>query len=174
MARTTCAACHREIDATARLCAYCGADPLSGVKTYLIGLGVDAGTPIAAPAPRRAGRFARRRQSLLIASAIAGALIALLGLYEILQHRNKAAVTGATAATLTEIVDVKTPPTDTKPLPLPPMAFQFEGKPEAMRTLILEPGAVKPPEVLAAEREAQVKKLPRGPRATPPAPAPTP
>jgi hypothetical protein len=174
MSKIMCAGCRREIDATARLCAYCGADPVSGAKPELIGLGEEAGTRSTASASSRAGRLARRRQSAFIAIAIAGALIALFGSHQLLRHRNQAAVTGATAATLTEIVDLKTPPSDTKPLPMPSMAFRFEGQPQGMRTLILEPGALKPPEVLAAERDAQLKKLPRGSRPNPPALAPTP
>ena len=46
---------------------------------------------------------------------------------------------------MTEVTDVSDQGDENKPLPMPAMQFQYDGRPKAMRTYIVEPGAAPPP-----------------------------
>ena len=69
--------------------------------------------------------------------------------------------------------DLSTQQDETKPVPMPDLKYQYEGRPQAMRTFIIESGAVTPPEVVAeqqaAAQAAAAKKQQAKPQQPPPA-----
>lgn len=153
--RLACAACHREIDTAARLCPYCGADPRTGEK-----LDTDEVLQREFKKPRQLTpsenvlEYARQRQGVVVAFAIAAVVLALVGLHQYATHRNETAVLSSNAVPLAEVTDIG-PQQDTQPLtPMPELQFKYDGRPQAMRTFVVEPGAVTPPEVVAAQQAA--------------------
>jgi hypothetical protein len=153
--RLACAACHREIDTAARLCPYCGADPRTGEK-----LDTDEVLQREFKKPRQLTpsenvlEYARQRQGVVVAFAIAGVVLALVGLHQYATHRNETAVSNSNAVPLAEVTDIG-PQQDAQPLtPMPELQFKYDGRPQAMRTFVVEPGAVTPPEVVAAQQAA--------------------
>lgn len=142
--RIVCVACSHEIDAAAKLCPYCGADPRSGAKP-------DTEAILQEMFPQRGGtksdgvmEYARQRQGIL---AVLGALLVVLllaGVHELVSRRNLHAVNAAAAVPLTDVTDLNNQPDETKPQPIPDLQFQYDGRPQTMRTLIVEPGAVAP------------------------------
>ena len=117
--------------------------------------------------------YARQRQGIVIAVTIAVLFLLLTGLHQFVTARNESSVSGAPAVPLTEITDLSNRPDETKPVPMPDLDFQYDGKPEAMRTFIVEPGAVTPPEVQAAQAAAQQAAQPQATPGQPPAPPQT-
>jgi hypothetical protein len=104
--------------------------------------------------------YARRRQGVVLAIGGVIAFLILAGLHQFATMRNASAVAASSAVPLTEVTDLSNRPDETKPRPLPDLDFQYDGRAQAMRTYIIEKGAVTPPEVIAAQQ--------------PPAPAPAP
>ena len=162
--RVACASCHHDIDAAAKLCPYCGADPRTGQKP------VDTQAmlnqmfhPRETSASDTVFEFARQRQGVVIALAVLVAILILAGLHEYVTRRNARDVSAAAAIPLTEVTDLSNQSDENKPLPLPNLAFQFDGHPRTMRTFVVEPGAVTPPEVVAAQQAATVQPAPRAP-----------
>lgn len=147
--RIACVACRHEIDAAAKICPYCGADPRSGEKA-------DTEAVLQQMFPHRGSEksasvidYARQRQGIV---AVLGALVVVLllvGLHEFVSGRNRRAVNAAAAVPLTDVTDLNNQPDETKPQPMPEMQFQYEGRPQTMRTLIVEPGAVPPQQAAA-------------------------
>ena len=139
-----CVACSHEIDAAAKLCPYCGADPRSGAKP-------DTEAILQEMFPRRGEAkrdsvidYARQRQGIV---AVLGALVVVLllvGLHAIVSRRNESAVNAAAAVPLTDVTDLNNQQDESKPQPMPDLQFQYDGRPQTMRTLIVEPGAVAP------------------------------
>jgi hypothetical protein len=186
--RITCVACRHEIDASAKICPYCGADPRTGEKI------VDAQAILAAEFhPRRGSssegvlQYARQRQGVV---AVIGAFVLILVLaavHQYVTHRNQTAVSQASAVPLTDVTDLSNQPDEVKAQQMPDLQFQYDGHPQTMRTFIVEPGAVTPPDVLAAQQAAaqaaqqkaaaaqQAKPAPAAaPAPQPPAPQPQP
>lgn len=169
--RTICAACSHEIDASAKVCPYCGADPRTGEK------GVDTQALLQEEFhPRRVAKsegvlqYARQRQGVI---AVIGGFVLILmlaALHQFITHRNATAVSNAAAVPLTDVTDLSNQPDETKAQAMPELQFQFEGHPQTLRTLIVEPGAVPPPEVVAAQQAAQQAAAPAPP--APPRPTP--
>jgi hypothetical protein len=165
--RITCASCRHDIDAAAKLCPYCGADPRTGQKP------VDTKAMLnemfhpraASSASDTVFEFARQRQGVVIALGVLVAILILAGLHEYVTRRNARDVSAAAAIPLTEVTDLSNQSDENKPLPLPNLEFQFDGHPQTMRTFVVEPGAVTPPDVAAAQQAA-------APQAAQPAPAP--
>jgi hypothetical protein len=154
--RTVCVACRHEIDAAAKLCPYCGADPRSGDKP------VDTQTlieeefhPRKLTASESVIDFARQRQGVVITIAIVVAIVMLAALHQFVTQRNRTAVSGAPAVALTEVTDLSNQPDEANAQPMPELQFQYDGHPQAMRTFLTEPGAVTPPEVVAAQQQQQ-------------------
>src|SRR5437868_1975535 len=88
--------------------------------------------------------YARQRQGIV---AVLGALMVVLllvGLHEVVSRRNEHAVNAAAAVPLTDVTDLSNQSDETKPQPVPDLQFQYDGRPQTMRTLIVEPGAVAP------------------------------
>ena len=143
--RIACAACSHEIDAAAKVCPYCGADPRTGAKI------VDSDAILQEMFPPRQSAksesvidYARQRQGI---TAVIGALVlvlVLVALHGFVSRRNERAVNAAAAVPLTDVTDLSNQPSETKPQPMPDLEFQYDGRPQTMRTLIVEPGAVAP------------------------------
>ena len=155
MSRTTCAACRHDIDASARLCPYCGADPRSGNKP------VDTQTILKEEFSSHRGttsenlmQFARQRQGVVIAAGVMVALLLLMGIHAFVTRRNAQEVSAASAIPLTEVTDLSNQTEENKALPMPGLQYQFDGHPQTLRTFVVEPGAVVPPEVIAAQQQA--------------------
>ena len=143
--RIACAACSHEIDASAKVCPYCGADPRSGAKVVDTEAILQEMFP-----PRQSAKaesvidYARQRQGI---TAVIGALVlvlVLLAVHEFVSRRNERLVNAAAAVPLTDVTDLSNQPNDTKPQAMPELQFQYDGRPQTMRTLIVEPGAVAP------------------------------
>ena len=178
--RIACAACRHDIDAAAKLCPYCGADPRTGQKP------VDTQAmlnemfhPREVSTTDTVFAFARQRQGVVVALAVLVAILILAGLHEYVTRRNARDVSAAAAIPLTEVTDLSNQSDENKPLPLPNLDFQFDGHPQTMRTFVVEPGAVTPPEVGAAQQAAaqtttapQAAPAPAAQPAAPPAAKP--
>jgi len=156
--RIVCASCKHDIDAVARLCPYCGADPRTGTKP------VDTRAVLqemfhprpAITASETVVEFARQRQGIVIALAVGVVILLLAGLHEYVTRRNARDVSAAAAIPLTEVTDLSNQQDENRQLPLPKLDFQFDGHPQTMRTFVVEPGAITPPEVVAAQQTAMV------------------
>jgi hypothetical protein len=163
--RVTCAACSHDIDAAAKVCPYCGADPRSGKKIVdTDALLREEFKPRPVPKSESVFDFARQRQGVVVAFGLAAGILLLFGLHQFATWRNEAIVNNTNAVPLAEVTDVAEPDSQQGP-PMPELKFQFDGHPQTMRTFIVEPGAVTPPEVVAAQQAAA---------ATQPQPAPPP
>jgi hypothetical protein len=149
-----CAACGHAIDAAARMCPYCGADPASGEKS------IDTQQllqEVFHPRPQLSTsesvlEYARHRQGIVILITLVVAFLILAGLHQFVTARNDRDVSNDPAVPLTEITDLSNQHDEAKQLPLPAMDYQHDGRAQTMRTYIIEPGAVTPPEVVAAQQ----------------------
>lgn len=142
----TCVACRRGIDAAARLCPFCGADPESGARMDVKPI-IESHFP---PPPEispleRVAHFFRTRQTLSLALLIlAGAALLALA-HQWIQQRNRIAVAPTPGVTLTEVADLSRQFEERKPVPVPELEFPWEGDAKRMQTFVLEPGAIAPP-----------------------------
>ena len=75
----------------------------------------------------------------------------LAGLHQYATMRNNSVVSKEPAVPLSDIADLSDQPRETQQ-PMPPLTFQYDGRPQAMRTFIVEPGATPPPAKLYPER----------------------
>lgn len=161
MTKVECVACRHRIDASAKLCPYCGADPRSGeryVDTQAILQEVFHPRPVTAS--ESILEYARQRQGLVITLAVAAVVLLLAGLNSFLNHRNATETTDAAAVPLTDVVDTTTPQEQQQPTAMPPLQFQFDGRPQSMRTFIVEPGATPPPQTTTAPPAAAQQPAP--------------
>ena len=147
--RIACAACSHEIDAAAKVCPYCGADPRTGTKA------VDTDAILQEMFPTKVTAksesvidYARQRQGIVAVLGALFVILVLVGLHQFVTRRNAKAVNAAVP--LTDVADLSSQPDETKPQPMPDLKFQYDGRPQTMRTLIVEPGAVPPPQPPAA------------------------
>ena len=146
--KIACAACSHQIDAAAKMCPYCGSDPHTGQKI------VDSNAmlqemfhPRRLTASESVLEYARNRQGIVIAVSVVVLLVVLAALHQYVTMRNQNAVSAAPAVPLSDIADISNQQDTTKPTPMPELNFQYDGNADAMRTFIVEPGAVTPPEV---------------------------
>lgn len=155
--KIACASCRHVIDVAAKICPYCGSNPATGEKV------VDSDRmlqevfqPRETSASESVLDYARQRQGVVITIAALVVFLILGLLHQFVTRRNANAVADAPSVPLTEITDLANRPDETTPVPMPKLDFQFDGRPQTMRTHILEAGAVTPPEVIAAQRAAAV------------------
>lgn len=144
MSRGTCTACRRTIDASARLCPYCGADPLTGERLDTQAVLQEVFRPREITTSETVIEYARQRQGVVIAISVFVAFIILAAFHQYVTMRNTTAVTDAPAVPLSEVTDLTKKAEETTPVPMPKLDFQYDGRPQAMRTFIVEAGAVKP------------------------------
>lgn len=88
--------------------------------------------------------YARQRQGVVVAVSILLAFLVLAGIHQFVTRRNATAVTNSPAIPLTEITDITKQADEAAPKPMPDLEFPYDGRPQAMRTYILEQGAVAP------------------------------
>lgn len=145
MAKAVCAACGHDIDAAARLCPYCGADPRSGEKVVdTQAILQEEFHPRKVSAAEGVLEYARQRQGWVIAIAVLVLILILAGLHEIVIQRNEKNVSDAPAVPLTDVTDLNSQSQETQTLPMPDLQFQYDGNPQTMRTFIVEKGAAQP------------------------------
>lgn len=156
MSKTECVACRHSIDAAARLCPYCGANPATGEKIDTEAVLREVFQPRNVKTSDSILEYARHRQGIVIAIGAFGAFLILAALHQYVTIRNNTAVSSGPAVPLSEIADLSDQSTEVQQLPMPAVEFQFTGQPQKMRTYVVEPGAVTPPEIVAAQQAAQL------------------
>ena len=151
-----CRSCHRQIDAAAKACPFCGADPDTGAKVELKSL-VDSHFPPRAKLTQteRAAQFVRARQGVVITIVAAIGVLLLAGLYQFIAQRNQQQPDDVPPVPLTEISDASQ--SASQELPLPDLKFACDGNPRAMQTYLVEPGAVAPAAPAAAQPATAAK-----------------
>ena len=156
-----CVACRHQIDDAARVCPYCGADPRSGQKTIdTQALLQQVFHPREQTRTEEMLQFARQRQGIVIAVGALVALLLLGAVHQVAIRRNSSAVRDSTGVPLTDVTDLTNQPSEIRQLPMPELTFQYDGRPQTMRTFIVETGAVTPPEVAAAQQQPQQQATP--------------
>jgi hypothetical protein len=186
-----CVACRHEIDAAARICPYCGGDPVTGRRFDSAPI-LQSHFPMRDTAPRaRVAEFMRERQGLVVAGIIVTIVLLVGAAHQMITRRNQALESAAPAVPLTDLADLNQPTEDQKEIPLPDLEFTWTGQPETMEVLLVEPGAVAPAQPVAptgaagpgaqaapgsqpptgpAARQGQPVRPPVGPLARPPRP----
>lgn len=145
MSSGVCKACGRSIDASAKLCPYCGADPATGersVDTQALLQEMFHAKELSTT--ENVLEFARQRQGIVIVVSIFVAFLVLAGLHQFVTLRNANVQTAAAAVPLTEITDVANQKSEVAPVPMPDLDFPYDGRPQTMRTFVVERGAVAP------------------------------
>lgn len=171
--RGTCASCNRTIDAWARLCPYCGANPQTGERMDTQAILQEVFKPREVTTSASVLEYARQRQGAVIAIAAFVVFLLMAGLHQFATMRNATAVTDSPAVPLSELTDITNKPDEAAPVPLPELDFEYGGRPAAMRTYIIERGAITPPEVVAAQQAAAAAAAPK-PATAPPVATPAP
>jgi hypothetical protein len=140
-----CASCGRAIDGAAKLCPYCGADPATGERVVdTQAILQEVFHPREVSTSESVMEFARQRQGIVVVVSLLVAFLLLAAIHQFVTRRNANAVTDAPAVPLTEITDVANQARAATPVPMPALDFPFEGRPQMMRTFIVERGAVAP------------------------------
>lgn len=155
MSSAVCAACRHQIDAAAKLCPYCGANPATGERIDTQALLQEVFQPRTVTKSESVLEYARQRQGIVIVLSLLVAFLLLAGIHQIVMRRNLSNVSDAPAVPLTEVTDLANQKDETAPMSMPDLDFQYEGRPQTMRTFVVELGAVTPPEVIAAQQAAQ-------------------
>ncbi len=178
MSDAVCVKCSHKIDATAKVCPYCGAKAEAGRRP----LPREESQPREPRTGAKIIEFARHRQSIVILAVAVIAILVLGALHRFVTIRNATSVSAKPPVPLTEVTDLSSRDKESQPPPMPALKFQYSGNPAAMRTPIVEAGAVTPPEVVAAQQAAAQKGNPKpatetavpDPPARPPAATPAP
>lgn len=161
-----CVACSHAIDAAARICPYCGADPESGKKVDTRPI-VEAHFPPRGEMTRgqRLLEYFRERQALVVVAVIVTVYLLLGAAHQMVARRNAALEATAPAVPLTELTDLNDPGRQADQLPIPDLEFDYVGNPRTMDVMLIEPGAVAPP-----PDPAQTQTASPGPAQGPPRP----
>ena len=155
MSEIVCTACGHHIDPAARICPYCGADPRTGEKVIdTQAMLQEVFRPREISTSETVIEYARQRQGIVIGVSVVVIFLALALLHQFVTARNDATVSAAPAVPLTEITDLSNQ-ADEKPLPIPDLNFQHDGRPQKMQTFIVEAGAAAPEALAAPEQAAQ-------------------
>jgi hypothetical protein len=177
MSNAVCAACKHPIDAAAKVCPYCGANPETGEKIIdTQAVLQEVFKPRHVTTSESILEFARQRQGIVIAIGVIVAFLIFTFLHQFVTARN-ARTSNSPAVALTDIADLSNQPEENKQQPLPDLQFQTDGRPQVMQTFIVEQGAVTPPEVIAEQQAAAQQQQQQQPQqqqsqqrpATPPA-----
>jgi len=151
MNNVTCVACQHQIDETAKICPYCGADPVSGQKVDTQAIVQEVFQPRQLTRSESILEYARNRQGMLIGAGVVAAFLLLAALKQLATVRYDSAASAGPAVPLTEVADLSQP--EEKPVPMPELKFQYDGDSKRMRTFVVEPGAVTPPEVIQQQTQ---------------------
>lgn len=166
MSKAVCTACGRSIDDAAKLCPYCGANPVTGERVIdTQAILEEVFHPRKISTTESVLEYARQRQGIVVALSIFIGLVVLAALHQFVTARNSTATTASPALSLSEIADQANQPHEA-PQPMPDVKFQFDGRPQTMQTYLVEPGAVAPGQPAAP--------APAQPAAPAPAPPPPP
>jgi hypothetical protein len=156
VSETVCTACRHHIDPAARVCPYCGADPRTGEKVIdTQAMLEEVFRPREISTSETVIEYARQRQGIVIGVSVVVIFLALALLHQFVTARNDAAVSAAPAVPLTEITDLSNQTLGEKPLPIPDLNFQHDGRPQKMQTYIVEAGATAPAETPASPQATQ-------------------
>ena len=183
VSNATCKACGHSIDAAAKLCPYCSANPATGERMDTSAIVQEIFHPREVSTSESVLEFARQRQGIVVVVSLIVGFVILAAIHQFVTARNNSAGSAEAAVPLTEVADVSAAANAATPLPMPELKFQYEGNAKAMRTFIVEHGATTPPEVLAEQQAAQqaaaekaaaaaAKLAPQQPGAANPAAAP--
>lgn len=153
-----CAACGHSIDEAARLCPYCGANPITGSK-------FDPGPLVERhfrarpdlPPHETILEFIRTRQSIVVSLIVLAVALFVFAAHQIISRRNQSTVTDIPAIPLTEVADLSGKPSGQQELALPDLEFEHEGQPRNVRILLVEPGALVPPQPILDSATASRK-----------------
>jgi hypothetical protein len=171
MSESTCASCRRSIDAAAKLCPYCGANPVTGERIDTQAILQEIFRPKDISTGESVLEYARQRQGVVITVSVIVAFLVLAGIHQFVTMRNASAVSDAPAVPLTEIVDSPTEATTAKPVQMPELDFQYSGQAARMRTYIAERGAIAPAPPAPAPGQPVAQPQPAaqpGPQQVPP------
>lgn len=153
MSKAVCAACDRNIDDAAKVCPYCGADPRTGQKLVdNDAMMQEVFRPREISTGESVLEYARQRQGVVVGVTAIVVFAILAALHWFVTTRNQSAVSAAPPVSLTEVADLSNQPKESTDVTMPELTFQYDGRPQAMRTYIIEPGAVTPPEVTATQQ----------------------
>jgi hypothetical protein len=152
--KAVCVVCRHQIDAAAKLCPYCGANPSTGEKMDTQAVLQEVFRPRELTTSESVLEYARQRQGVVITVSAILVFLVLAALHQFVTSRNESAVSTAPPVPLTEVADLSNQPVD-EPVRMPDLKFQYDGRPKAMRTFIVEPGAV-PPQTTTAPAAAPV------------------
>jgi hypothetical protein len=179
MSSAVCAACRRGIDAAARTCPYCGANPVTGERIDTQALLQAVFRPKDLSTSENVIEFARQRQGIVVGVSVLVVFLLLVVAHQFVTRRNASAVSEAPPVPLTEIADLADR-NESRPQPLPELDFHYDGRPQAMRTYIVERGAIAPaapvpagqaqpvpPQQQQPQPQAQPQQPARAPRARP-------
>ena len=154
MSSAVCAACRHSIDAAARICPYCGANPATGEKIDTTAIVQEVFKPKHMTTSESVLEYARHRQGIVIVIGVALAFLILAGLHQYATIRNNTEVANGPAVPLSDVADLSDQPTENQQIAMPDLSFQYDGHPQTMRTYIVEPGAVAPPQNAAPQNGA--------------------
>jgi RNA polymerase subunit RPABC4/transcription elongation factor Spt4 len=171
--KVDCASCGHAIDASAKLCPYCGADPQTGRKFDTTPI-IQSHFPPKVEVPKRAQflEFVKLRQSLVLTALVLVVALMAMVLHQVISRRD-AAEADAPAMPLTELADLSNRSEGSAVLPLPEMEFETEGDVRTVRTLLMEPGAVAPA-ASPAPSPSPAGPVPGSPATAPRRPSPPP
>lgn len=170
--QSTCAACSRTIDASAKLCPYCGANPGTGERLDTQALLQEVFRPREMTTTDNVMEYARQRQGIVVAISVFVGFLIIVGIHQFVTARNAEIASDSPAVPLTELTDVTKKSDDAAPQAMPNLDFQYTGTPKRMRTFVVERGAVTPPEVAAAQAAEAAAKAPAAGTPAPGTPAP--
>lgn len=142
--QSVCTACNRTIDAAARLCPYCGANPSTGERLDTQALLQEVFRPREMTTTDNVMEYARQRQGVVIAISLFVGFLIIVGIHQFVTARNANVASDLPAVPLTELTDVTKKSDETAPVAMPKLDFQYDGTPKRMRTYIVERGAVAP------------------------------
>lgn len=144
MSKAVCAHCRRKIDAAAKLCPYCGADPESGQRVDTQAILQEVFRPKQLSTGESVLEYARQRQGIVVAIGIAVIFLILAAAHSYISARNATSDASGPAVPLTEVTDLSSQGEETRGQPMPELQVQMDGNPQRLRQFVVEPGAVAP------------------------------
>lgn len=141
-----CRSCRHQIDELAKLCPYCGADPVTGKKfdpAPLLEKHFSKKAEL--PAGESILEFVRQRQTIVVGVVVGCVFLLALGLHQMIIRRNASTASDVPAIPLTDLTDLSSATAQNQQVAIPALDFDYEGDARTVRTLLMEPGAVAPP-----------------------------